>query len=427
MFLRIPKYLFALLIIPSAAEAFPITTTTYDSSTNTYYYVLTNAEPFQIQSTQVGAVYTFIVDGGGFGTPITPTFDVTFLAPRDLSYSVSANYCLPDPDSNSLQCFVYLAFSPTSIGQHCQKILAHMHYSEPFPDAPPPRQPGVDTKSTVTFCGMGLPPAPTPTPTPTPVPSCALNLDLSQSEIMPALTDGNNTAIVSAAIECTNQSDAVGKSIEFISDPVFESGGHAHGGERPTGIFSSPTCTTNADGKCEVIYTASEVAGIEIISAFSSATSSVAPKKELFVRVPNLVEIKPSSVYRLTGQTTSHPENHFLSSSVLSKFLSFTIVFNEEFNATLGFNDMSLEQGGLFDIGGNYGSFWATPHKSHRKGTSVDIDQCALSSMAGNSNPQGTCPTGWVAISRRQIQKLCAKAGGALVIEEPYHCEFKGR
>ncbi|MBI4654014.1 MAG: hypothetical protein HY752_03360 [Nitrospirae bacterium] len=78
----------------------------------------------------------------------------------------------------------------------------------------------------------------------------------------------------------------------------------------------------------------------------------------------------------------------------------------------------------MFDIGPPIGSFWSPPHKSHRKGTSVDIDRCAKSAVSENPNPQGICPEGWIKVDKTRIKNLCEKYGGHLVDEPPIHCEF---
>lgn len=36
---------------------------------------------------------------------------------------------------------------------------------------------------------------------------------------------------------------------------------------------------------------------------------------------------------------------------------------------------MSLEQGGLFDIGPPYGALWQSPHAEHRVGTNADVSK----------------------------------------------------
>ncbi|MBI4654020.1 MAG: hypothetical protein HY752_03400 [Nitrospirae bacterium] len=99
--------------------------------------------------------------------------------------------------------------------------------------------------------------------------------------------------------------------------------------------------------------------------------------------------------------------------------------YYKDFNATLGINDMSLVWGGLFDIGPPIGFFWSPPHKSHRKGTSVDIDRCAKSAVSENPNPQGICPEGWIKVNKRYIGEKCWEHGkGWLVPEATIHCEF---
>jgi hypothetical protein len=138
-------------------------------------------------------------------------------------------------------------------------------------------------------------------------------------------------------------------------------------------------------------------------------------------------------LYRLTGQTAAHPSNHFISSSA-SGIFSLVSDFYDEFNATLGLNDMSLSSGGLFDIGPKYGTFWNTPHLSHRTGKGVDIDHCTRDISDDDPLAQGgcsydskskTCSDGCELLERNDIKSFCESAGGHLVIESNFHCEFK--
>ncbi len=98
--------------------------------------------------------------------------------------------------------------------------------------------------------------------------------------------------------------------------------------------------------------------------------------------------------------------------------------------STLGINDMSLPQGGLFDICGTWNPFDICPpitgtkppggHQLHRTGTSVDIDLTACV----DPNLQGSCGRTITVNKIKDIQPLCESQKGFLVKEPSIHCEL---
>ena len=85
-----------------------------------------------------------------------------------------------------------------------------------------------------------------------------------------------------------------------------------------------------------------------------------------------------------TGSKTSHPDNHYGTSTFNQKIESIAKKYYEKFRCykkaadgshlgyqAIGVNDMSLQYGGLFDVYNN----WKTPHSSpgHAKGLAADI------------------------------------------------------
>ncbi len=158
------------------------------------------------------------------------------------------------------------------------------------------------------------------------------------------------------------------------------------------------SCTTDMLGMCTLTYTASEVGGEELLMAASGVDPTVTDAQPLTIRVPGLGPLGVAPEYRLTGAppvtlTTSvgkclgrlitHVENHhgtfFLVQSI---FAMATDYFSDPTTqATLGVNDMSLPEGGLFDICGD----WEPPHIGHRNGTAVDVDGTAKDLLSGQS------------------------------------------
>jgi hypothetical protein len=85
---------------------------------------------------------------------------------------------------------------------------------------------------------------------------------------------------------------------------------------------------------------------------------------------------------------------------------------------------MSLEDGGLFDIGPPDGLFWNTPHKAHRTGYSFDISRCAARSLS-DVIANGACSSILVPVQKKQIKEICKAFNGYLVQESSIHCEIR--
>ncbi len=211
-------------------------------------------------------------------------------------------------------------------------------------------------------------------------------------------------------------------------EAVKDSGEHIesnHTGTRQTGSVSPSLITfpAGSSGAATVVYTSTEVSGVEKIIAEVVDDKESKCESPVRVRVPGLFDLGLGGSYRLTGNTgraAIHPNNHYGTGSTVVRTHYMANDFYEQFNATLGINNMSLSGGGLFDIDGD----WDTPHDWHRKGTSVDIDRCAMPTNKNNPNPRGDCPNGWIQVNRANIEEICKYYGGYLENEPTIHCEF---
>jgi hypothetical protein len=142
--------------------------------------------------------------------------------------------------------------------------------------------------------------------------------------------------------------------------------------------------------------------------------------------------------------------NHYMTLNAAGNAIMLAGDFYDKYSATLGFNDMSLPWGGLFDIGPHVPvkppktpiPYWQTPHIAHRVGKSLDIDQCALRTVVNNQaplepvldwdgdqviKPNGEpryCDRGLMAVPKDRIYQYCSDRGGKIQDEEPIHCEF---
>jgi hypothetical protein len=74
--------------------------------------------------------------------------------------------------------------------------------------------------------------------------------------------------------------------------------------------------------------------------------------------------------YCLQGGKTLHPDNHYFALAALIQVWKLANAYEKEYGEVLKINDSSLIKGGLYDYQNN----WNTPHKGHRKGIVVDIN-----------------------------------------------------
>ena len=157
------------------------------------------------------------------------------------------------------------------------------------------------------------------------------------------------------------------------------------------GLLQVDSCVTNDAGECSGSYFPPSAAANIRINAHLVTTQEVTASAEALAEVAGLIELGTGNEYRLTGvnNTTPHKRNHFATKTTIDNIVGAAQDYHENppeglARATLGINDMSLEDGGLFDISGA----WETPHNLHRTGHSVDIDH--LAQEDGKSSPTVT-------------------------------------
>jgi hypothetical protein len=150
-------------------------------------------------------------------------------------------------------------------------------------------------------------------------------------------------------------------------DPTEGTAGHAHSGNKPDGGLSSFSPSTGPEGRVTVTYTAPVASGpVQLRASSEGATPD---EKTVSVGVLGLEALPPSDLYRLVGATTPHPDNHFGTPAFNAALESLAASFHRVYGLSLEYNDMSLEQGGIFDLNQN----WNPPHDEHRVGTNVDL------------------------------------------------------
>jgi hypothetical protein len=150
-------------------------------------------------------------------------------------------------------------------------------------------------------------------------------------------------------------------------------GGHIHSDSgRPLGTLEPLSGNSGSDAFLTVTYTAPIASGVVRVtgSGFHPTYGFFSGDFTIGILVPGLSELGPGVNYDLVGQTATHPSNHFGSASLLASLTSLAQTYAAAYpGQRLGYNDMSLPYGGLFDINAN----WSTPHVSHRLGTDVDL------------------------------------------------------
>jgi len=190
---------------------------------------------------------------------------------------------------------------------------------------------------------------------------------------------------------------APNQSVQIEAIWVTGSGGHSHTNAPPKskmGVLSvflpvplAPkegrgivTAQTDEAGKIYLSYATPKFGGqINLVATLQTAAGQ-SDAKQVNVRVPGLVPLPNSPIYEKIGGTVAHhgpplftseDDNHQVNESVGAILVSFAAIYSENFPnfPKVRYNDISLPNGGLFDIDGN----WAPSHKLHRIGQNVDV------------------------------------------------------
>jgi hypothetical protein len=165
--------------------------------------------------------------------------------------------------------------------------------------------------------------------------------------------------------------------VTLTPSEVPNSGGHSHTGRPLNTYYASPTGYTNTNGTFQTTYTASYFGGQERITA---SVQGVEGSATLNVAVQGLVLLGPGANYTLTGSTTYHAANHYGTAGANSGLVAIANQYGGQFPGSgLLYNDQSLPQGGLFDIGPPYGNLWSMPHIEHRIGINCDVSKSNVS------------------------------------------------
>ena len=184
------------------------------------------------------------------------------------------------------------------------------------------------------------------------------------------------------------------------------SGGHDHGGsddllvppqddmgwivnlEEADSAEGELQTFTNADGQIKLRYRAPEFGGNVVLKAavVPPNADTLFARDTLSVHVADLVLLPAFDFHEKIGGTPSHhgprldslhlssrtpDNNHWVNEVVGALLVSLAVIYSEQFpsSPTIRYNDISLPNGGLFDINGR----WVTDHQLHRIGQNVDV------------------------------------------------------
>lgn len=199
--------------------------------------------------------------------------------------------------------------------------------------------------------------------------------------ILTSIEPGKDTSGIIAKVY--NQSGQliqnVGVKLEVIVGE--NSGGHRHHAGRPKGTLGvghtrSNVITGNTRSSGLLFgYTAPAIAGnYKIKASCTDRTCTQQGPDTVWVGIKNLLPLPANNNYVLIGENNAHPDNHYMTYPAHIKLMQLADLYRRNFpgDPKLHINDASLERGGLFDIDGNW-SYLPKGHKSHRRGTDVDI------------------------------------------------------
>jgi len=187
-----------------------------------------------------------------------------------------------------------------------------------------------------------------------------------------------------------NNQNIADAAVELTVDVTPYSGGHRHDDNRNTtqmGKLESPQGVTTQNGKVltgttdasglAFTFTAPSASGDHTIKAKCTDRNCIQEgPNQLWVGYRNLQQLSAYEDYFLVGETSTHPSNHYLTTTSMYRISLLASLWNRtltsvfpEYVFLLHLNDASLERGGVFDISNN----WRSPHFEHCRGTVIDI------------------------------------------------------
>lgn len=167
-----------------------------------------------------------------------------------------------------------------------------------------------------------------------------------------------------------------GMLVQPLVEPVPYSGGHDHhNNARPRGVLIPASVNTGRTNKADFRFRSNTIGGEENVTLNVGGQQL---QTTIRVEVPGFVELQAGANYDLTGDTDQHnsPHNHFGTPATIAALQNIADEW-EQYKADnnhpnwprIGYNDISLPMGGLFDIDAD----WTPSHHEHRLGRNVDF------------------------------------------------------
>jgi hypothetical protein len=206
-------------------------------------------------------------------------------------------------------------------------------------------------------------------------PPVAVTVEVSPAEVNPSGIDGVTGTTTTVTVR-TNPVSA-NRAVTLTDEAVTSSGGHVnHSGARPRGTFTQASGTTDANGTYRTTYTSPIFGGTMTVKASIGQNSG---STFLQISMTGLVDLGGDGThYTLTGQLRWHPSNHYGTETAITNL---PLIADDYFavypnSAKLEYNDMSLINGGKFDINPDRTvppNWTNTHHAEHREGKNCDI------------------------------------------------------
>lgn len=226
----------------------------------------------------------------------------------------------------------------------------------------------------------------------------------SSSNVYPRYLGVNNSTDKNDTLNLQIQTQFNGSPAKYVwvkidTTVLADSGGHSHGGTRPLGTFLISRTTppgydsvrtfprqTDSTGMLSFKYIASQFGGIEKIRVTRLSDTTSFDTLRITTRVPGLQAISTTHANLITS--TSTEAYHRLANSdyglsttinsIYSALDGYANVRGMPSNIYLAAVDMSLPNGGGFDIAGGWNADiqkGAAGHILHREGKSVDFSK----------------------------------------------------
>lgn len=205
-----------------------------------------------------------------------------------------------------------------------------------------------------------------------------------QLDVAPVGTTGPNALQLVVEVLDAQDVPLPNRSVSLSLAAKEGTAGHTHVGGKAAGTLSQSTVPTGASGMAAVTYTAPVASGPVAIRGTSPG--ALEALDTIRVRVPGLISLPAGTAYSAIGLPSGHEGRHHGTPAFVNALRALadslkafadlipSLPDSERptgvFPGTLGINDMSLAEGGLFDLNGN----WIGPHADHRVGTNADID-----------------------------------------------------